>query len=85
MKTEGVLRPEDAALELGMSASMVRNQMRLGRFVPPIGYAQKSRTGNSYRYYIYRNMLDEYLHQQTSLTDEVRALRELIQSLKEGA
>ena len=54
------LKPEEVAGELGMSPTQIRNLMRLKRFNPPIGYAIK--TTGRYRYFIYRPMLDEYLH-----------------------
>jgi hypothetical protein len=56
-----VLRPEDVAGEMGLSATQIRNLMRLKRFDPPIGYAHRTK-GRRYQYVIYRSMLDQYLH-----------------------
>ncbi len=83
------LRPEDAARELGMSATQVRNWMRLGWFDPPIGYAHKT-TAHQWRYTVYRTMLDEYLHKggtDTALVAQIReenkALAELVKASQE--
>ncbi len=83
------LRPEDAARELGMSATQVRNLMRLGKFSPPIGYAHKT-TGSRWRYTVYRTMLDEYLHKggtDTALVTEIReenkALADMVRASQE--
>ncbi len=83
------LRPEDAARERGMSASSVRNRMRLGWFDPPIGYAHKT-TPTRWRYTVYRTMLDEYLHKggtDTALVPEIReenkALADMVRASQE--
>lgn len=88
------IRPEDAAREMGISATQVRNLMRLGRLNPPIGYAYKT-TARRWRYTIYRDMLDEYLHKKApvvteatvqAIQEENRILAELVKaSQEEGA
>lgn len=90
MKDTKALRPEDVTGELGMSATQIRNLMRLGRFKPPIGYAIKT-TASRYRYSIYRPMLDEYLHKpgkeqqvaelMTESLEERKALRKVLEEL----
>lgn len=52
---------KQAADELGMGLSEVRIRMRRNMFDPPIGRTMKSLSGRQTRYYIYRDMLDNYM------------------------
>lgn len=65
--SKNTVKVSDAAKELGMSQLAVRMLMRQG--VLPIGIATKL-TGNQYRYYIYREKLNDFLGKRKEISDD---------------
>lgn len=51
---------EQASEILGISPHEIRYGIRNNQFDPPIGRCRKARSGESIRYDVYRNMVNEY-------------------------
>lgn len=51
---------EQASEILGISPNEIRFGIRNNMFEPPIGRCRKARSGESVRYDVYRNMVNEY-------------------------